>query len=91
MQRWRYTAGNNALQGMAISRGMVFYGSDASRVWALAGICGDVDYNGLVNPLDAMMVFNRNYCSTWAADVDCNCVVTPLDAMKIFNVNLNCC
>ena len=90
-QRWRYTAGNNALQGMAISKGMVFYGSDASTVWALAGKCGDVDHDGDVNVADAQKAYNGNYCSEWAADVDCNCDVNVADAQRIYNENLQCC
>ncbi len=79
------------LQGMAISKGMVYFGTDYGRIYALAGICGDVDHNGLVNPLDAMKVYTGDVCSEWAADVDCNHVVNPLDAMKIYTGDLNCC
>jgi outer membrane protein assembly factor BamB len=79
------------LQGMAISKGMVYFGTDEGYVYALAGICGDVDHNGLVNPLDAMKVYTGDVCSEWAADVDCNHVVNPLDAMKIYTGDLNCC
>jgi outer membrane protein assembly factor BamB len=90
VQRWRYTAGNNALQGMAISRGMVFYGSDASTVWALAGICGDVNHNGIADMSDALATRNHwfygfSLCSTWAADTNCNDIVDMSDALAIRN------
>jgi outer membrane protein assembly factor BamB len=91
VKQWEYSASNHVLQGMAVSRGMVYFGDDGGYVYALAGICGDVDHNGLVNPLDAMKVYTGDVCSEWAADVDCNHVVNPLDAMKIYTGDLNCC
>jgi len=90
---WNPPAPDNQfiLQGMAISKGMVYFGTDYGRIYARAGICGAVDHNGLVNPLDAMKVYTGDVCSEWAADVDCNHVVNPLDAMKIYTGDLNCC
>jgi outer membrane protein assembly factor BamB len=79
------------LQGMAISRGIVYFGTDYGRVYALAGICGDVNYDGNVNIADAQKVYNGNYCSEWAADVDCSCNVNIADAQRIYNGNMQCC
>jgi len=90
---WNPPAPDNQyiLQGMAISRGMVYFGTDYGRVYALAGICGDVDYDGNVNIADAQKVYNGNYCSEWAADVDCSCNVNIADAQRIYNGNMECC
>ena len=79
------------LQGMAISKGMVYFGTDEGYVYALAGICGDVNNDGNVNIADAQTIYNANHCSIWAADVDCSCNVNIADAQRIYNGNLQCC
>ena len=95
VQRWiwnpPYPDDQYILQGMAISDGMVYFGTDGSYVYALAGICGDVDYDGNVNVADAQKAYNGGYCSEWAADVDCNCNVNVADAQSIYSGNLQCC
>jgi outer membrane protein assembly factor BamB len=89
------------LQGTAISKGMVYFGTDGGYVYALAGICGDVNHDGFVSRADALAV--RNYwgfgspiCSIWAGDVNCDCSITRSDALAIrnhwgFGHPLNCC
>ncbi len=86
---------------MAISKGMVFYGSDASTVWALAGICGDVNWDGSVTPGDiarlrAHLAHGASLCSKWASDVNCDCTVTPGDIARLrahlaHGASLGCC
>ena len=97
-QRWEWNppAPDNQyiMQGMIISDGMVYFGTDYGTVYALKerGICGDVNLDDVINPLDAMKVYNGDISSgEWAADVNCDGVVNPLDAMKIYNGDLNCC
>ena len=91
VKQWEYAATNHVLQGMAISSGMVYFGADDGYVYALAGICGDVNHNGDVDIADAQKAYNGGYCSEWAADVDCNCNVNVADAQRIYNGNLQCC
>ena len=89
------------LQGMAISRGIVYFGTDYGRVYALAGICGDVNYDGNVDRSDALAVRNHwglghSICSRWAGDVNCDCSVDRSDALAVRNHwglghPLNCC
>jgi outer membrane protein assembly factor BamB len=90
---WNPPAPDNQfiLQGMAISKGMVYFGTDGGYVYALAGICGDVNHDGNVNIADAQTIYNVNHCSIWAADVDCSCNVNIADAQRIYNGNLQCC
>ena len=90
---WNPPAPDNQfiLQGMAISKGMVYFGNDYGKVYALAGICGDVNHDGNVNIADAQIIYNGNHCSIWASDVDCSCNVNIADAQIIYNGNLQCC
>lgn len=61
-QRWRYTAGNNALQGMAISDGMVYYGSDGDYVYALQeGTPYDID-------IDTSVALNGDVNISWSGN-----------------------
>ncbi len=76
---------------MAVADGVIYFGTDFGELYALAGICGDVDCNNNVNSLDAIKTYNREYFSKWSADVDCNNNINSLDAMKIFNRDFNCC
>ena len=91
------------LQGMAISNGIVYFGTDAGYVYALEehGLCGDVNCDGFVDRSDALAV--RNYwgfgspiSSIWAGDVNCDGSVDRSDALAIRNCwgygyPLNCC
>ncbi len=102
---WNPPAPDNQyiLQGMAIADGMVYFGTDYGRVYALEehGLCGDVNCDSFVDRADALAV--RNYwgfgnpiCSTWAGDVNCDSNVDRSDALAIRNhwgygYPLNCC
>jgi len=79
------------LQGTAISKGMVYFGTDEGYVYALAGICGDVNHDGWVDYQDALKVYDGDYCSDWAADVNCDTWEDYQDALKIYDNDLNCC
>ncbi len=75
---------------MAISSGMVYFGDDDGYVYALAGICGDVNHNGIADMSDALATRNHwfygfSLCSTWAADTNCNDIVDMSDALAIRN------
>ena len=90
VKQWEYTASNHILQGMAISSGMVYFGDDDGYVYALAGICGDVNHNGIADMSDALATRNHwfygfSLCSTWAADTNCNDIVDMSDALAIRN------
>jgi outer membrane protein assembly factor BamB len=56
VERWEWNplAPDNQyiLQGMAISKGIVYFGTDYGRVYALAGDCGDANWDGNVNAGD---------------------------------------
>ena len=89
------------MQGMAISKGMVYFGTDGGYVYALAGICGDVNWNGEATASDiarlrANITNAVPLCSIWASDVNCDCNVTAGDIARlranITNaVPLGCC
>ncbi len=90
VKQWGYSASNHVLQGMAISSGMVYFGDDDGYVYALAGICGDVNHNGIADMSDALATRNHwfygfSLCSTWAADTNCNDIVDMSDALAIRN------
>jgi outer membrane protein assembly factor BamB len=72
------------LQGMAISKGIVYFGTDYGRIYALAGDCGDVNYDGYVDSSDIGLVTlkvsqSAALCSEWAGDVNCDGLVDSSD------------
>jgi outer membrane protein assembly factor BamB len=79
------------LHGMAVADGVIYFGTDFGELYALAGICGDVNCDGYVTAADVHPVFMRVYCSKWAADVNCDSFVTTADAYPVFVRILNCC
>ena len=108
VQRWKwnppYPDDQYILQGMAISDGRVYFGTDYGRVYALAepyGLCGDVTGNGIVDAgdvtrLGAHVAHGVPVDSLWAADVNGNSIVdagdvTRLGAHVAHGVPLNCC
>lgn len=83
---WNPPAPDNQyiLQGMAISKGIVYFGTDYGRVYALAGICGDVNTDGYVDSSDIGLVTlkvsqSAALCSEWAGDVNCDGLVDSSD------------
>ena len=105
VERWEWNppASDNQyiLQGMAISKGIVYFGTDYGRIYALAGDCGDVNCDGSVNMGDALAVrnhwgFGYPLSAPWAADVNCDGSVNMGDALAVrnhwgFGYPLNCC
>ena len=99
---WNPPAPDNQfiLQGMAISKGMVYFGTDGGMVYALAGDCGDVNCDRLVNTADVadleqLVVFGVPVSCLWAADVDGNEDVNGADVAGLeqhvaFGVPLGC-
>ena len=81
------------LQGMAISEGMVYFGTDYGEIYALeesGGLCGDVNRDGSVDMADALATRNHWFydfalCNSWAADVNCYLGVDMADALAIRN------
>ena len=79
------------LHGMAVADGVIYFGTDFGELYALAGICGDVNMDMYVTFMDALKVYNNDISSgKWAADVNRDTYVTYMDALKIYNNELNC-
>ena len=91
------------LQGMAISDGMVYFGTDYGYLYALkeGGLCGDVNCDGVPSVSDIVLLNGRVYqgttlCSEWAGDVNCDGVLSVsdivlLNARVYQGTSLNCC
>lgn len=100
-KQWGYSASNHVLQGMAISSGMVYFGDDDGYVYALAGICGDVNHDSYVGSSDLGLVTrkvsqNTALCSEWAGDVNCDGLVDSSDVGLVTQkvsqgTTLHCC
>ena len=97
---------NYILQGMAISDGFVYFGTDEGYIYALeecGGLCGDANRDGSVNMMDTGAVFGSIFhpgsvtiCNPWAADVNCLGGIDMMDAGAIMGhifqgVTLNSC
>ncbi|MCK5216762.1 MAG: PQQ-binding-like beta-propeller repeat protein [Methanosarcinales archaeon] len=93
--------GQFILQGMAVADGVIYFGTDYGELYALAGICGDVDCDGGVNVADLYPLFmnavnSDHICNKWGADVDCDGGVNVADLYPLFmnaihGDPLNCC
>lgn len=92
------------LQGMAIADGMVYFGTDYGRVYALAephGLCGDVNCDSFVDSSDTVLLRQKVYQGTalsseWAGDVNCDNFIDSSDTVllrqKVYQgTTLNCC
>jgi len=91
------------LQGMTISDGMVYFGTDEGYVYALkeGGLCGDVNCDGVPSVSDIVLLNGRVYqgttlCSEWAGDVNCDGVLSVSDIVllngRVYQgTSLNCC
>ncbi len=84
VQMWEWNPpefdNENILQGMAIADGMVYFGTDYGRIYALTephGLCGDVNCDGWIDSTDIGLLKQKVYqlqplCCDWAGDVN-NC------------------
>jgi outer membrane protein assembly factor BamB len=105
VQRWEWNPplpdNQFILQGMAISNGIVYFGTDYGRVYALAGDCGDVNCDGLVNGQDIALLNSHVFGgvpvkSEWAGDVNCDDLrngqdIALLNSHVFGGVSLDCC
>jgi len=103
VERWEWNPPEDnqfILQGMAISDGMVYFGTDYGRVYALAephGLCGDVNRDGYVNGVDVGLLIQKVYnppppsafVNEWAGNVYCDTYVNGVDVglllQKVYN------
>jgi hypothetical protein len=84
---------------MAVADGVIYFGTDFGELYALAGICGDVNCDGGVSMTDEQMVYNYlgggSVCSKWSSDVNCDIGITMTDVQIIYaslgGGGLNCC
>jgi outer membrane protein assembly factor BamB len=77
VERWAWLPPNyqHILQGVAISKGMVYFGNDAGYVYALAGDCGNVNCDDEIDGADVTALRNRvrelvPLASEWAGNVN---------------------
>ncbi|MGP8330254.1 MAG: outer membrane protein assembly factor BamB family protein [Methanosarcinaceae archaeon] len=97
---------NYILQGMAISDGFVYFGTDDGILYALkegGGLCGDVNRDDFVDATDIVLVDQKVWqppktlCNEWAGDVNCDGFVDSTDIVlldqKVWNPPkiLSCC
>ena len=92
------------LQGMAISDGMVYFGTDYGYLYALGephGLCGDVNLDSFVDSSDTVLLRQKvsqgtALSSEWAGDVNCDGFIDSSDTVLLRQkvsqgTALNCC
>ena len=91
------------MQGIAISDGYVYFGTDYGRVYALkeGGLCGDVNLDSFVDSSDTVLLRQKVSQGTalnseWAGDVNCDGFIDSSDTVLLRQkvsqgTALNCC
>ena len=98
-----YPDDQHILQGMVISDGMVYFGTDEGYVYALkkGGLCGDVNRDGFVDSGDILLLRGKvsqgtALCNEWAGNVNCDDFTDSGDILLLRGkvaqgTTLNCC